>query len=82
MFDKDEDDLESGNKKDNKERDYVPVTNRAVNDLMERKDVEDLAAIIASHKNAFMERAFPSVKEKITSMPRVRVLPFPHAGQN
>jgi hypothetical protein len=80
LFDKDEDDSNSGDEKDNKERDYVPVTNQAVNDLMEGKDVRDLAAIIASHKKAFMERVFPSGKEKITSTPRVRVLPFPHAG--
>jgi hypothetical protein len=63
-FDKDEDDSDSGNEKDGKERDYIPVTNQAVNDLMEGTDVGDLAAIIASHKNAFMERAFPPGKEK------------------
>jgi hypothetical protein len=80
LFDEDEDDSNSGNEKDAKERDYVPVINWAVNDLMEEKDVGDLAAIVASHKKAFMERAFPSGKEKITSTPRVRVLPFPHAG--
>jgi hypothetical protein len=49
---------------------------------MERKDVGDLAAIIASHMKAFMERVFPLEKEKNASTPRVRVLPFPHAGQN
>jgi hypothetical protein len=64
LLDKDEDDSDSGNEKDNKERDYVPVTNRAVNDLMEGKNVGDLAVIIASHKKAFMERVFPSGKEK------------------
>jgi hypothetical protein len=64
LFDKDEDDSHSGDEKDDKERDYVPVTNQAVNDLMEGKDVGDLAAIIVSHKKAFMERAFPSGKEK------------------
>ncbi len=63
-FDEDQDDSDSGNEKDNKERDYVPVTNQAVNDLMEGKDVGDQAAIIASHKKAFMERAFPSGEEK------------------
>ncbi len=63
-FDEDEDDSDRGNEKDNKERDYVPVTNQAVNDLMEGKDVGDLAAIISSHKKAFMERAFPSGEEK------------------
>jgi hypothetical protein len=31
---------------------------------MEGKDVVDLAAIIASHKKAFMERAFPPGKRK------------------
>ncbi len=31
---------------------------------MEGKDVGDLAAIIASHKKAFMEKAFPPGKEK------------------
>jgi hypothetical protein len=82
LFDKDEDDSNSGNEKEDKERDYVPVTNQAVNYLMEGKNVWDLAAIITSHKKAFMERASPSGKEKITSTPRVRVLPFPRAGQN
>ncbi len=63
-FDKDEDDSYNGNEKDDKERDYIPVTNQAVNDLMEGKDIGDLAAIIASHKKAFMERASPPGKEK------------------
>ncbi len=39
--DKDEDDSDSGNEKDDKERVYVPVTNQAVNYLMEGKDVGD-----------------------------------------
>ncbi len=64
LFDENEDGFDSGNEKDDNERDYVPVNNQAVNDLMEGKDVWDLAVIIASHKKAFMERAFPSGKEK------------------
>jgi hypothetical protein len=79
LFDKDEDDSDSGNEKNNKERDYNPVTNQAVNDLMKGKDVGDLAVINASHKKAFMKRAFPSGKTN-TSMLRVRVFPFHHAG--
>jgi hypothetical protein len=63
-FDKDEDDFDSDYKEDNKERDYIPVTNQAVNDLMEGKDVGDLVAIIASHKKACMERVFPPGKEE------------------
>jgi hypothetical protein len=63
LFDKDEDVSNSGDEKDGNERDCVPVTNQAVNDLVEGKDVGDLAAIIASHKKAFMERASPSGKE-------------------
>jgi hypothetical protein len=63
-FDEDEDDSNSGNEKDDKERDYVPVPNQAVNDLMEGKDIGDLVMIIASHKKALMERAFPSGREK------------------
>ncbi len=64
LFDKDEDDSNSGNEKDTKERDYVQVTNPAVNYSMEWKDVGDLAATIANHKQAFMERTFPPGKEK------------------
>jgi hypothetical protein len=64
LFDEDEDDSDSGDEKGNKERDYVPVTNQVVNDLMEGKDVGDLSAIISSHEKAFMERAFSSGKEK------------------
>ncbi len=37
LLDKGEDDSNSGNEKDNKERDYIPVTNQAVNDSMERR---------------------------------------------
>jgi hypothetical protein len=64
LFDKDEDDSDSGDKKDNKERDYVPVTKQAVNDLMERKYDGDLVAIIASHKKAFILESAPLRKIK------------------
>ncbi len=43
--------------------DNIPVTNQAGNYLIEGKDVGDLAAIIANHKKAFMERAFHPGKE-------------------
>ena len=46
--------------KDDKDVDYVPNTNQAVNNIMKGKDGGELAAIIANHHNAFMETAFPS----------------------
>jgi hypothetical protein len=81
-FDKDEDDSDSGDEKDDKERDYVPVTNRAVNDSMEGKDVGDLAHLLPVIRKPLWREHSHQEKKIITSMPRVRVLPFPYAGQN
>ena len=60
--------------KDNKDVDYVSVTNQAVNNIMEGKDGGKLAAIIANHCNAFMERPFPLERSKHIQYPRVKVL--------
>ena len=54
--------------KDDKDIDYVPVTNQAVNDIMEGKDGGELAAIIANHCNVFMKRAFPPGEEQAYSI--------------
>jgi hypothetical protein len=43
--------------KDDKDLDYVPITDQAVNDKMEGKDSWELAAMIANHCKSFMERA-------------------------
>jgi hypothetical protein len=54
-----DDDEDHSINKDDKDVDYVPATNQAVNNIMEGKDGGELAAIIANHRNVFMERAFP-----------------------
>ena len=58
----DEDDNED-EKEDDKDKDYVPVTDAAINNMMEGGDCGEMAAIIAMHRQAFMERAFPPEAE-------------------
>jgi len=54
----DEDDNDD-EKEDDKDNDFVPVTDAAINNMMEGGDCGEMAAIIAMHRQAFMERAFP-----------------------
>jgi hypothetical protein len=65
-----EDDEDHSIKKDDKDFDFVPVTNQAVNNIMEGKDGGELAAIIANHFNAFMKRVFPPREEQAYSLPQ------------
>jgi len=57
----DEDEMaEESEKEDDKDTDYVPVTDSAArNDNFEGGDSAQMAAIVNMHRRAFMERAFP-----------------------
>ena len=61
-----EDEGEGGqsDKDDDKDTDYVPVTDAAINNMMEGGDCGEMAAIIAMHRRAFMERAFPPEEQE------------------
>jgi len=49
----------SHNDQDDKELDYVPVTNQAINNIMEGKSTWEEDAIMAQHRKAFYMKAFP-----------------------
>ena len=61
-----EDEGEGGqsDKDDDKDTDYVPATDAAINNMMEGGDCGEMAAIIAMHRRAFMERAFPPEEQE------------------
>ena len=65
-----DDDEDHSIKKDDKDVDYVPVTNQTVNNIMEGKDGGEMSAIIANRCNVFMERAFPPGEEQAYSLPQ------------
>ena len=49
------------NDQDDKELDYVPVTNQAINNVMEGKGTWEEDAITAQHCKAFYTKAFPPI---------------------
>ena len=61
-----EDEGEGGqsDKDDDKDTDYVPVTDAAINDMMEGGDCGEMAAIVELHRRTFMERAYPPEAEE------------------
>ena len=59
----DEEGGEHSDKEDDKESDYVPVTDAAINNMMEGGDCGEMAAIVDMHRRAFMKRAFPPDEE-------------------
>jgi len=61
--DEDEDDFDSDVEKEDKESDYIPQTDEAVNISSKENIFGDSAEVIANHKQAFMERAYPPGKE-------------------
>ena len=65
-----EDDEDHSIKKDDKDVDFVDVTNWAVNNIMDGKDGGEMAAIIANHRNAFAERDFLPGEEQAYSLPQ------------
>ncbi len=65
-----DDDEDYSIRKDDKDVDFVPVINWAVNNIMGGKDGGEMAAIIANHRNAFAERDFPPGEEQAYSLPQ------------
>ncbi len=55
---------EQSDKEDDKDTDYVPVTDAAINDMMEGGDCGEMAAIVELHRRTFMERAYPPEAEE------------------
>ena len=55
---------EGSGDEDDKDSDYVPVTDAAINNMLAGGDCGEMAAIIAMHRRAFMERAFPPEQQE------------------
>ena len=69
--DKDEDDFDSDDEKDDKESDYIPQTDEAINRKSKEKTLGDSAEVIANHKQAYLWRE-PTHLERNIHTPKAR----------
>ena len=75
--DEDVDDFDSDIEKEDNERDYIPQTDKGVNRSSKENIFGDSAEVIANHKQAFMELAYPLGNEHSDSKRQSRSAAIP-----